>query len=281
MNPHIVTETHEGILTIRIMRPDKKNALTLGMYAALAGAIAAADRDDAVCAIILAGTDGAFSAGNDLNDFLSIAASGLTGAKPILDFIESLARAGKPLIAAVDGVAVGIGSTLLLHCDFVYATPRAVFRFPFVDLGLVPEAASTLLLPSLAGRARAAELLMLGDAFDAGTAERIGLVTAVVEPDTLLPKAIESACRLAAKPQAALRATKALLRSDADTVMERAMAEARAFDACLRTPELREAVTAFREGRKPDFARARRQPPGMEGAPAGGGAGGRSSTKRW
>lgn len=258
MDPHIVTGTDEGILTVRIARPDKKNALMLGMYAALAAAIRGADSDDSVCATILAGGDGAFSAGNDLNDFLAIAATGLSGATPILDFIEALARARKPLIAAVDGVAVGIGSTLLLHCDFVYATPRALFRFPFVDLGLVPEAGSSLLLPSLAGRARAAELLMLGDAFDAATAERIGLVSAVVEPDALLPRATETARRLAAKPQAALRATKALLRSDADTVMERVMAEARAFDACLRTPELREAVTAFREGRKPDFARARR-----------------------
>lgn len=258
MNPHIITTIDEGIVTIRIARPEKKNALTLGMYAASAEAIQGADADESVCAIVLAGTDGAFSAGNDLNDFLSVAKTGLSGAKPILDFIESLARARKPLIAAVDGVAVGIGSTLLLHCDFVYASPRALFRFPFVDLGLVPEAGSSLLLPSLAGRARAAELLMLGDAFDAATAERIGLVTAVVDPDALLPKAMETARRLSAKPRAALLATKALLRTDSDTVMDRVMLEARAFDACLRTPELREAVTAFREGRKPDFARARR-----------------------
>ncbi|NYZ13585.1 enoyl-CoA hydratase [Azospirillum sp. RWY-5-1] len=258
MNPHIITTIDEGILTIRITRPEKKNALTLAMYAALADAIRGAGDDESVCAIILTGADGAFSAGNDLNDFLSVAATGLSGATPILAFIESLARARKPLIAAVDGVAVGIGSTLLLHCDFVYASPSSLFRFPFVDLGLVPEAGSSLLLPALAGRARAAELLMLGDAFDSATAERIGLVTAVVEPDALLPRAMETARRLSAKPQAALLATKALLRSDADAVMERVMTEARAFDTCLRTPELREAVTAFREGRKPDFARARR-----------------------
>lgn len=255
-----VVDDANGVRTIRIDRPEKKNALTLGMYTALAEALRGAGSATEIGVTVIAGCPGAFSAGNDLGDFLAAAAGGPDALAPILDFLQALVHARKPLVAAVDGVAVGVGATLLLHCDLVYASPASRFQFPFLNLGLVPEAASTLLLPRLAGPAKAAELLMLGEPFDAATAERLGLVNAVLPADALHGHAQAKAAALAAKPRMALEATRALLRGDRPAVWDRVLKEAEVFGTCLRSPELKEAVTAFREGRAPDFAKARTVP---------------------
>lgn len=249
MDDTIVVTDAEGIRTIRINRPDKKNALTQAMYATLARALA--DADASVRVFVLTGTGDVFTAGNDLNDFLAV---GDLSSSPAADFLGALASAQRPVVAAVNGLAVGIGATLLLHCDLVYAVPGARLQFPFINLALVPEAASTLLLPRLVGHQRAAELLMLGDPLDAGTAEQLGLVNRVVEGD-VLAEALAVARRLAAKPPAALAANKALLKSRDDGVAARLEAEFAAFARCLRSPELKEAVAAFFEKRPPDFGR--------------------------
>lgn len=249
MTGFVQVEDRGAVRTVRIVRPEKRNALTLAMYRDLAAAVRGTDADPALRVTLIAGVEGAFSAGNDLEDFLTVARGGPDAAAPILAFLEALVRSAKPLVAAVDGVAVGVGSTLLLHCDLVYATPAARFQFPFVDLGLVPEAGSTLLLPRLAGAARAAELLLLGTPFDAVLAERIGLVNAVVPPESLTDRARAAAAALAGKPPQALAATRALVRGDADAVWERVRREAAVFAERLRSPELAAAVAAFRADR--------------------------------
>ncbi|WP_448190034.1 enoyl-CoA hydratase [Azospirillum sp. sgz301742] len=254
MTDTIAVTDRDGARLIRMDRPKKKNALTLAMYTAMAEAIRSGEQDDGVLSFIIAGAPGAFCAGNDLNDFLTIDSAEGT---PILAFIDALMRATKPVIAAVDGVAVGIGTTMLLHCDLVYATPAARFQLPFVNLGLVPEAASSLLLPRLVGHQKAAELVLLGEPFDAATAHGFGLVNAIIGAEELLDHAMMVAGALAAKPQGALRRTKALLKADLATVAERSAHEVREFDACLRSDELREAVAAFKEQRAPDFWRSR------------------------
>ena len=256
MTDTIAVTDRDGARLIRMDRPQKKNALTLAMYAAMAEAIRSGEQDDGVLSFIIAGAPGAFCAGNDLNDFLTIDSADGT---PILDFIDAIMRATKPVIAAVDGVAVGIGTTMLLHCDLVYATPTARFQLPFVNLGLVPEAASSLLLPRLVGHQKAAELVLLGQPFDAATALGFGLVNAIIGAEELLDHAMMVAGALAAKPQGALRRTKALLKADLETVAERSALEAREFNACLRSDELREAVAAFKEQRAPDSWRSREE----------------------
>lgn len=254
MTDSITVTDSDGTRLIRMDRPQKKNALTLAMYTAMAEAIRTGEQDEKILSFVVAGAPGAFCAGNDLNDFLTL--SGTSGT-PILAFIDAILRATKPVIAAVDGVAVGIGTTMLLHCDLVYASPASRFQLPFVNLGLVPEAASSLLLPRRIGHQKAAELLLLGEPFDAAAAQGFGLVNAVVEADGLLDHALGVARKLAAKPQGAIRRTKALLKADLDTVAARVDQEAREFDLCLRSDELREAVAAFREQRAPDFTRCR------------------------
>ncbi|HYG90841.1 MAG TPA: enoyl-CoA hydratase [Azospirillum sp.] len=255
MTANIAVIDQDGARLIRMERPEKKNALTLAMYSAMAEAIRSGECDDGVLNFVITGVPGAFCAGNDLTDFLSIGSA--TGT-PILEFIDAIMWATKPVIAAVDGVAVGIGTTMLLHCDLVYATPTARFQLPFVNLGLVPEAASSLLLPRLVGHQKAAELVLLGDPFDAATAHGFGLVNAIIGTEELLDYALAVVRKLAAKPQGAIRRTKALLKADIETVAERSANEAREFNECLRSDELREAVTAFKEQRAPDFSRCRR-----------------------
>ena len=245
MTDHVAVSREDGgVLLVRFTRPEKKNALTGTMYDALTAAFVAADGNDEIGAIVLAGSGGAFTAGNDLADFLAFAQSGDTDL-PASRFIRQLARTMTPIVAAVDGLAIGVGTTLTFHCDLVYAAPGALFRMPFVDLGLVPEAGSIYLLPRRVGMARATELLMLADGYDAAEALRLGLVNAVVEADDLLPHALGQAARLAAKPRAAISATRKLIRGDG-IELERAMeAELKAFREALASPDARRAFEAF------------------------------------
>lgn len=249
----IATERRGAVAEIVFDRPDKRNAITVAMYAAMADALDAAEADPAVRVVLFHGRGGAFTAGNDLADFLAQPTDDPN--RPVFRFLRLLSGARKPLVAAVHGPAVGIGTTMLLHCDFVLAAEDARFALPFVNLGLVPEAASSLLLPRLAGYQRAAEMLMLGEPFDAATAHRFGLVGKVLPATDLLEAARALAVRLAVRPPEALRATKALLKSPVASVPEKLEEEAAEFAFRLRSAELKEAVAAFFEKRAPDFGR--------------------------
>ena len=250
MTAELETSLVDGILTIRMNRPAKKNALTGEMYAEFTRALTGAETDPAVRVAVICGVPGAFSAGNDLEAFL--ATRHQPGPRPAHALIHALAAATLPLVAAVDGVAVGIGTTMLLHCDFVHATPAAKFSLPFINLGLCPEAGSSLLLPRLAGYHRAAQLLMLGEAFDAALAQSIGLVHEVCASDEVEARAQATARKLAAKPRQALRTTKALLKRAEEPVAQRVDAEIADFSALLATPAAREIMGAFLEKRAPD-----------------------------
>lgn len=253
MSEHVTIEDRpDGVRLIRMNRPEKKNALTGAMYDVLREALAAADTFDHIGAVVLAGLPGAFTAGNDLADFVATARGGSFLDMPALHFIRQLARTRTPLVAAVDGLAVGIGTTLTLHCDLVYVGPQARFRMPFVELGLVPEAAASLMLPRRVGTARASALLLLSEAFDAETALSLGLATALVPSDTVEAHALERAARLAALPRAALAATRQLMRGDQALVEAAIETEAQAFAERLATAEAQEAFSRFLSGaRKP------------------------------
>jgi enoyl-CoA hydratase/carnithine racemase len=253
MTAHVQVTTSERITTIRFDRPDKKNAITLEMYAALAAALEAAAGDAGVRAVVIAGARDCFTSGNDLGDFMRAAQSGGQIDAP-LGFLRTMATFEKPIVAAVAGVAIGIGTTLLLHCDVVYAAPNARFKLPFVDLGLVPEAGSSVLLPALVGARRAAQLLLLGEQLDAPTALAWGLINGVA--DDVDAAAQAAATRLAACAPAALRATKALTRrTSRDAVLEAIRVEGEAFSERLRSPEALEALQAFMARRPADFSR--------------------------
>lgn len=248
-----------GVRAVGLNRPLKRNALTPAMYralgTALAGAAAAGSR-----AIWLHGSAECFTAGNDLGDF-AVAHPGEP--RPAMAFLEQLAACETPIVASVNGAAVGIGATLLLHCDLAYCSAGARFQLPFVNLGLCPEAASSLLLPGRAGLLRASELLLLGEPFDAATAREAGLVLAVL-PDADAADAMgrSRAATLAAKPPEALRASRALLRQGSLAAVQRAMrAEAAEFGRLLQGPEAREALTALREKRAPEFFPGRQANP--------------------
>jgi enoyl-CoA hydratase/carnithine racemase len=243
-----------AIQRITINRPEKKNALTTAMYTAFAEAIRAADGDAGVRVMLVEGAGDAFTAGNDLQDFLAHAAQ--QGPRPVLDFLQVFSHAAKPIVAAVHGVAVGVGTTMLAHCDLVYAAEGARFSMPFVNLGLCPENASSFLLPSILGYQRAAELLMFGEPFDAAKAREVGLVNAVVPAAELGATATAAARKLAAKPPESLRLTKRLMRRAWMPEIEAALAaESKAFVERLSSPEAKEAFTAFLEKRAPDFSR--------------------------
>jgi len=253
MTEHVHATTAGRVTTIRLDRPAKKNAITTEMYAALGDALSAAAADAAVRAVVLGGSRDCFTSGNDLGDFARAAqGAGDTGAG--LRFLHTLAGFDKPLIGAVAGVAIGIGTTMLLHCDLVYAAPTARFRTPFVDLALVPEAGSSVLLPALVGPRRAAQLLLLGEQMDAPTALSWGLINAVVDdPDAAAGAAAD---KLGGLPPGALRATKALTRrAGRDAVAEAMRIEGEAFAERLRSPEAMEAFQAFLARRAPDFSR--------------------------
>lgn len=251
----IEVERHEAILRIAINRPEKKNALTADMYTALADAMEEAERDSSVRVLLLHGKGDAFTAGNDLQDFLQKPWKG-QAQPPAVRFIHAVAHANKPVIAAVHGLVVGVGTTILLHCDLVYAAEDTRFMMPFINLGIVPEAASTVLLPALIGRQRASELFMLATPLSAQRAFEIGMVNAVLASDNLLPTAMKSAQTLAEKPAAALRATKDLMKRAYHAEVERALREeVEIISERLESAEAREALAAFLEKRKPDFSK--------------------------
>jgi len=254
MTEHILVQTEARIQKIQLKRPEKKNALTRAMYSALAEAIGQGEADDDIRAIFITGSDGSFSSGNDIMDFLQGPVLGENS--PVSQFLAAISQAKKPIVAAVNGVAVGIGATMLLHCDLVYAAESARFRLPFVNLGLNPEAGSSYLLPQMMGYHRAAELVLLGDFFDADMARKVGIVNAVYTDDDLLENAWQKALQLAAQPPAALRLAKSLLkRSSAPAIAEAMREEGKHFAGRLQSPEAAEAMQAFMERRKPDFSR--------------------------
>jgi enoyl-CoA hydratase/carnithine racemase len=253
MSGHVVTETAGGVLTLRFNRPEKKNALLVGMYGDAADILKAAAADPTVRVIVITGTADSFTAGNDLKDFLENPP--LNADAPVFRFMHGLANMQKPVIAAVNGLAIGIGTTLLMHCDLAYAVAGAKFQMPFVNIAIVPEFASSLLLPRLVGHVRAAELLLLGDAFTAEKAFNLGLINAVVAPEQLMPTVMQKAQALAAKPPAALRQSKALLRGHMNEITARIGVENDGIAERLVTPEFKEAATAFFEKRAPDFSK--------------------------
>jgi enoyl-CoA hydratase/carnithine racemase len=252
MTQGIAVERHGAVLSVAFDRADKRNAITGAMYEALIAAFAEAERDDAIGALVLSGRGGIFTAGNDIADFLAFAMRAGSGGGDLAGgrFTTTLAAFEKPLVAAVSGLAVGIGTTLCFHCDLVYATPDARFLMPFVNLGLVPEAGSSLLAPQRFGRAKAAEFLLLAEPFDGETAMRLGLVNALAPEGELLVLAMSKAAALAAKPRSALLATRRLLRGDPAALKAKMMQEAEAFQAALASPEARAAFQAFMTGAK-------------------------------
>jgi len=249
MSEHIVVERRGQVAVVRMNRPDKKNALTRAMYAAMAEALASADADASVRAKVILGTPGAFSAGNDLGDFLAVAQGG-DGGTEVFDFLMALATGRKPLISGVDGVAVGIGTTINLHCDLTFATPRTAFHTPFVDLGLVPEAGSSLLAPAVIGRQQAFALLGLGEPFSAERAAAAGLIYEVVPEDRLEAEVFAAAEAVCAKPPEALRIARDLMLGDRDALVARIREEGAQFRARLKSDEARNAFMAFMARKK-------------------------------
>lgn len=249
----ILSHRDQGVLTLTFNRLSRKNSITADMYAALADALAQARDDAGVRVVVLQGDESIFSAGNDIGDFLNAPPS--TDDAPVFRFLRGIASFPKPIVAAVCGPAVGIGTTLLFHCDLVYAGDNAAFSMPFVNLGLCPEAASSLLVPQMFGYHRAAEALLLGEAFYAEAALEVGLVNRVLPPSEVNGYAQTTARKLAAKPLSALVETKRLLKkTQSDAVQQRMMEEAASFGRMLREPAAREAFGAFMEKRQPDFS---------------------------
>lgn len=253
MTDQVLVEVKDRVMTIRMNRPEKKNALTGAMYNAMSDALRQSGSDAQVRAVLLTGTQDCFTAGNDLADF---AAARPGEPVPALTFLQVLTAAPKPIVAAVAGVAVGIGTTMLLHCDLVYAGKTARFQLPFVNLGLCPEAASSMILPAMTGSHRASELLMLGEPFGADMAREIGLVNDVFDDTELFAAAAAKAQALAEKPPAAMRATKQLIKGGVSGAIAEAMKrESTQFGALLQGPEAKEAMDAFMQRRKPDWSK--------------------------
>ncbi|MEM8791561.1 MAG: crotonase/enoyl-CoA hydratase family protein [Pseudomonadota bacterium] len=242
---HIELTRDGAVQIIRFNRPEKKNAITNQMYHDLAQAIEDGEADDAISVHLLMGHAGAFTAGNDVGDFLSVAQSGSLSGSGVERYLTLQPQIEKPLLAAVDGLAVGIGTTLLFHCDMVFATPESTFRTPFVDLGLVAENASSLLGPQSMGYQRAFELLAMGEPFSAERAREAGLINAIVPQAELETQARAIAAKLAAKPQQALRLTKRLMKGDVAPVQEASRAEAEIFAERLKSEEAMQAFMSF------------------------------------
>jgi enoyl-CoA hydratase/carnithine racemase len=239
-----IAVTDDGAIRIvRMNRPDKKNALTRAMYADMSRALREADQSDAIRCVIFAGTTGVFSAGNDITDFLNTADTGLHS--PVLEFLHALAHSKKPMVAAVGGIAVGVGTTMLLHCDHVVAASDAMLSTPFLKLALIPEAASTLLAPMRMGYARAFSMLVMGRPLSAAEAREAGLVNTVVEAAEVDPAALQAAREIAALPPRAVAVARGLMRNRLDEVVERIDTEAKHYRELLQSDEARAAFQAF------------------------------------
>ena len=253
----IKTATLQGVSTIEIARPEKKNALTVAMYQAMADALGAARGDAAVRAVLITGQPGVFTSGNDIEDFMARPpGQGSEGMdSPVFRFMRSLLECDKPVVAAVTGAAVGIGTTMLLHCDFVYVSDEARLAMPFVSLGLVPEFGSSLLVPQLMGQRRAAEKLLLGEPFTAEQAVECGIANAVLPAAEVVNHARRIAERFNALPPGAVREAKQLMRApQQEQVLKTIATEGALFAKRLRSPEAMEAFQAFFQKRKPDFS---------------------------
>jgi enoyl-CoA hydratase/carnithine racemase len=258
MTEHIRIENRDGVLNLTMARPDKKNALTNAMYGALADAILAAETDASVRVILIRGEGDMFSAGNDVGEFAAIAAGAVQGERHVSRFLHALAKSSRPLVAAVQGRAVGVGTTMLLHCDLVVLAENALLTTPFVSLALVPEASSSLLMPMRIGYVRAFEMFALGEAVDASSALAWGIANRVVPLEKLDAEAGALAARLAKQPAGAVSATKRLMRNP-EVLLAQIKAESEQFAARLKTIEAREAFTAFAERRPPDFLKLAKQ----------------------
>lgn len=255
MTDHIKTELAGGILTVTLARPEKKNAITQAMYTALAAATERARTDDAVRVLMFRGEGDSFSAGNDIADFIALGSQAAAAADmPVFHFLKALADLDKPAVAAVRGRAVGIGLTLLLHCDLVVVAEDALLSAPFVNLALAPEAASSMLLPALLGHQRAFEIFALGEPIDGRTALAWGLANRAVAPDQVETTAAELATRLAQRAPNSMRKTKRLMR-DAESLWTLMQREGEAFGSQMTSPEAMEAFMAFSQKRAPDFSK--------------------------
>jgi enoyl-CoA hydratase/carnithine racemase len=254
MTEHVKVEIVDGVMTLTLQRPEKKNALTGSMYNALSEALKQAEADASVRVILFQGDGDSFTAGNDLADFASQARGESTVDSPAHRFIDTISKASKPLVAAVQGNAVGVGTTMLLHCDLVYLADNAKLITPFVNLALVPEAASSWLLPLRIGHARAYAMFALGEPMEAAGALASGLANAVVPPAELREKAHDAAIALTKRPAGSLSLTKKLMREH-QRIAAQIAAEGELFKERLTTPEAREAFAAFAERRPPDFSR--------------------------
>ena len=254
----IKTATIHGVCTIEIARPEKKNALTVAMYQAMTDALKAARTDNAVRAVLITGQPGVFTSGNDIEDFMTRAPGQGSDAmdSPVFQFMRALIECDKPVIAAVTGAAIGIGTTLLLHCDFVYVSDEARLAMPFVALGLVPEFASSLVVPQLMGHRRAAEKLLLGDPFTPEQAVDCGIANAVLPAGEVVNHARRVAERFNALPPGAVREAKQLMRGpQTEALLQTIATEGALFGKRLRSPEAMEAFQAFFQKRKPDFSK--------------------------
>lgn len=242
---HIAIEQHEHILTLTINRPDKKNALTRDMYLSLANAINYAGHDEDARVIVIKGSSGVFTAGNDMHDF--IAATSQTDAEinETEQFMRALMECELPIIAQVEGLAIGIGATLLLHCDFVYCSRNTILKTPFINLGLVPEYASSYIMPRLMGHVKASEWLLLGESVTAESAKDMGMVNEVLETEALKAKVTQTAQKLAVLPQAALRQSKRLMKANSFAVKDHMYAELKIFIAAMQSEEAKQAFDAF------------------------------------
>jgi enoyl-CoA hydratase/carnithine racemase len=246
MNDFIQTNKLDGVASIRFNRPEKKNAITADMYQALADAIDSANADPDIRCILFLGHKGAFSAGNDIADFAQIAMSGgKRTSMAVFEFLQRIIISQKPMVAGVDGLAIGVGTTMLLHCDHVIASQKASFTTPFVDLGLVPEAGSSLLAPRLIGHHRAFSLLAMGEKFSPELAREAGLVSTIVSGDDLETVAMDAARSIAAKPPEAMEITRELIRGDRSDILSRMHEEAELFGQRLQSEEAKKAFLAF------------------------------------
>jgi enoyl-CoA hydratase/carnithine racemase len=255
----IVSEHVGNILRVQLNRPTKRNAMTSAMYVALAGIFNEAANDENTGVVLWHGAGDSFCAGNDIDDFLKNPPG--PGESPQARLMEALVNFDKPIVAAVQGAAIGGGTTMVTHCDFIYAGESTKFQMPFINLGVVPEFGSSYFMPLRIGHLRAAELILLGGPFDARRAAALGLVTEVVSDKDVLAKAIETARKLAAKPAGALQASKRLLKQPFRDQIKAAMkAENEEFSVQVRSDDAKEAFTAFLEKRKPDFTRGTKSP---------------------